>query len=210
MNENTMNVTAEKWLEDQFEKFDFEGFSDKDKSEVRAVFMNTMRPAVYEMVEEADRAHDLIGRQSKQLRKIVALVRGEPPPDMLWSTHDASLLVQDLADKVKAGKEALMTLAKFVENVTLKAVIEEALREIDPRRCPNCGTVDITSSMKVEKFPYHLHQGDQVEEMELEAEVRVFTCYECEQRWTDHTAEDARVVVINEMLVSKGLKRIGE
>jgi hypothetical protein len=210
INETTMNVAAEEWLEAQFEKFDFEGFKDDDKSEIRAVFMNTMRPATYELFDDDVRACELINRQGKKLRAIVNMIRGEPPEDTLWSTHDADLLVSDALEKNKIAEKALTTLLGFVENVTLKAVINEALAELRPRCCPNCSSVEITSSMKVEKFPYHLHNAGTVEEMELEAEVRAFTCYICEQQWTDHTAEAAREVVVNAMLVSKGLKRIGE
>lgn len=209
-NETTMNVAAEEWLEAQFAKFDFGGFNEPEAEEVRAVFMNTMRPATYELFEDDVRACDLINRQGKKLRAIVNMIRGEPAENTLWSTHDADLLVSDVIEKNKIAEKALTTLLGFVENVTLKAVINEALAELRPRTCPNCGTVEITSSMKTEKFPYHLHNEGTVEEMELEAEVRAFTCYACEQQWTDHTGMDAREKVVNAMLVSRGLKRIGE
>ncbi len=199
INETTMNVAAEEWLEAQFEKFDFEGFKDDDKSEIRAVFMNTMRPATYELFDDDVRNTDLINRQGKKLRAIVNMIRGEPAENTLWSTHDADLLVGDVVEKVKIAEKALNTLLGFVENITLKAVINEALAELRPRTCPNCNTTEITSGMREVKVGRIAPEGI----AQIPVTMRVFTCYACEQEWSDHTGEAATEAAVNKFLGKK-------
>jgi hypothetical protein len=191
-NEQTLNVEAEKWLEEQFNKFDFDGFNETDKTEVYAVFMNTMRPATYGMFDEAEGNYQLIQRQGKLLTGVVNALRGEPGPLSSHSHHDAPLLAMDAAEKVKAAIQTLQTLNGFIENLTLKAVIKEALRELGPRHCPNCDKVEITSAMKDEKFGYLSPEGV----VELTVNMRVFTCYSCEQMWTDLSGEAAQELAV--------------
>lgn len=202
---DTMNITAdeeaEAYLERRWDEFikAMEGGAIYRKEEMYANFMNTMRPSVYEAFEEERRLASLVRRQAENLRGVVNALRGEPAPDTLWSHHDADLLAKDAAEQIEAGVKALTTLKGFVENVTLKAVIAEALDIMKKRQCPNCGTTDITSGMHTEEFGYL----PPPETIQLKAQVRRFTCYQCEQMWTDHTAEAARQAAVDAYVLAQ-------
>jgi hypothetical protein len=56
-----------------------------------------------EMREEENASYELIARQGDLLRGVVNALRGEPPPDTLWSHHDAP----DLARAIVAERNRI-------------------------------------------------------------------------------------------------------
>jgi transcription elongation factor Elf1 len=60
------------------------------------------------------------------------------------------------------------------------------------RKCPACGSGDVSSTVEVEQFSY----GKPGEEVEHHARYRVFSCHTCETSFADSDAEDAREAAI--------------
>lgn len=62
-----------------------------ERDEMAAKYTRLLR-TVDEMREEENASYELISRQGDLLRGVVNALKGEPPPDTLWSVHDAPQL----------------------------------------------------------------------------------------------------------------------
>lgn len=58
--------------------------------------------AARKLLDEVEASDKLIQRQGKLLTGVVNAINGDPPPDTLWSHHDAPKLAQALRDEVEA------------------------------------------------------------------------------------------------------------
>jgi hypothetical protein len=66
--------------------------------------------------------------------------------------------------------------------------------------CPNCGTVNIGSKMERDEFAY----GVAPDTVVLTADVLVFECYDCKERWTGEQAEKARQDAVDAHMAGLG------
>lgn len=73
-----------------------------------------------DLTEENERATQLIGTMGTRLRDIVDLIRGKPPENCLWSTHDAV----DLVRAVVLEHEGMQLLLR--SNIELFKAIHES------------------------------------------------------------------------------------
>jgi len=64
-------------------------------------------------------------------------------------------------------------------------------------KCPNCEGRDITSQLVRDRFEY----GTSAHPVTLFADVEMFTCRDCEQKWTGEHGERAREDVVNRYLL---------
>lgn len=71
-------------------------------NEVRALLEYTGCSNVGDLKAEWDGMHDLIQRLDDKLSGVVNTVRGDPPPNTLWSTHDAVELVEQVVNELNA------------------------------------------------------------------------------------------------------------
>ncbi len=78
--------------------------------------------------------------------------------------------------------------------------------EDPPLRCPNCGSFSVASRMERDEFPY----GAGVNPVVLTAEVLVFECSNCKERWTGEQAEGARTAAVDAHLAQKKAAEDGE
>lgn len=71
-------------------------------NEVRALLEYTGCSNVEDLKAEWDDMHDLVQRLGGKLSGVVNTVRGEPPCNTLWSTHDAVELVEQVVNELSA------------------------------------------------------------------------------------------------------------
>jgi hypothetical protein len=89
----------------------------------RAISMPDTWNALVSTLEEHDGMRRLVARQSELLCAVVNVIRGEPPPDTLWSHHDAPRLVADLknwAAAMEASRNFWQTLANDRADVIIR------------------------------------------------------------------------------------------
>lgn len=132
-NEQTVHVGAEEWISKQFAKFvamDDDDTPPDEMNVIREGFFRLLRPDVYELFYEEDASRDLIVRQGELLRGVVDEILGAPPDQMLWGHHDAPDLARELVRRLTISKTTLETVRAAVDNVTLKALINETLSQL--------------------------------------------------------------------------------
>src|SRR5882757_5661032 len=76
---------------------------------------------------ETENACDLIARQGDLLRGVVNALRGEPPPDTLWSHHDVIILAAQMAQRVR-DLEALVHEMHKSNHVLAAAAVPPSAR----------------------------------------------------------------------------------
>jgi len=65
--------------------------------------------------------------------------------------------------------------------------------------CPNCDSKRVTSALETDAFPY----GVAPETVTLNAVTTVYTCQDCDLRYTDMEGEQAREVAVQDHLRMK-------
>jgi hypothetical protein len=78
--------------------------------------------------------------------------------------------------------------------------------EPEPRSCPNCNSHNTSSHMERDEFGYGVAPNTYV----LTADVLVFECFDCKQRWTGEQAEGARQAAVDAHLAQKKAAEDGE
>jgi hypothetical protein len=72
------------------------GQSNGQGKQPRAISMADTWTALVFSLEDYENIRTVCARQFKVLTDVVNAVKGDPPPDTLWSHHDAADLVRDL------------------------------------------------------------------------------------------------------------------